>query len=152
LRNTADELQAAVRELMNQLMNISHDYEISNIEIAEIDEVDRCEHGIGNGPDLEPFRPFFGKNFLAKNWHGMLREKFIDRLQSRYQKIFKSDQVELLQELFDDRIQRLRREWNRQKKLTDEQFEAANVKTAKLNRVSSRRNWVTVFDLVMICS
>lgn len=130
---------------MNSLLNISRDSEIFKVQLAELNEVQDFEEGACDEPELNPLRPFFGKRFWITNWHGTLREKFVAHLQKVRSKNFDEAEEDLVAELFDERIGRLRREWIKQKNTTEEEAEAGLVKRAMMNRRASRRVWASNF-------
>ena len=124
---------------MNALMHIKRDSEITNVELANLTEVEQYEKGEGEEPRLDPMRPYFGKHFLKKGWHHTLRELFIDRMQQDYSP-FSDEEADGIGNMFDERIGRLRKEWAHQMKGTGNDMEMA-----ALGRASTRRITVSHF-------
>ncbi|KJA18112.1 hypothetical protein HYPSUDRAFT_57310 [Hypholoma sublateritium FD-334 SS-4] len=134
--------QSAVRSLMNTLMHIKGDSEIKKVKLADLTEVELFDSGEGDGPQLDPMRPYFGKHFLKKGWHHTLRDLFIERMQQDYSP-FSEQEEDNIGFMFDERIGRLRREWAHQMKMSGNGMEEIALRAAQ-NRASTRR--VTLYD------
>ena len=128
---------------MNALMHIKRDSEITNVELANLTEVEQYDKGEGEEPRLDPMRPYFGKHFLKKGWHHTLRELFIDRMQQDYSP-FSDEEADGIGNMFDERIGRLRREWTRQMKVSENGTEQIALRAAQ-GRASTRRVTVRHF-------
>ena len=122
---------------MNTLMHIKGDSEIRKVELASLTEVELFDNGEGDGPRLDPMRPYFGKYFLKKEWHHTLRELFIERMQQDYSP-FSEEEEDTIGCMFDERIGRLRREWTHQMKVSGNGTEEIALRAAQ-GRASTRR-------------
>ncbi len=127
---------------MNTLMNIKNDSEIKKVNLADLTEVEMFDSGEGEGPRLDPMRPYFGKHFLKKGWHHTLRDLFIERMQQDYSP-FSEDEEDNIGNMFDERIGRLRREWARQMKISENDVEEIALRAAQ-GRSSTRRVTVSL--------
>ena len=130
---------------MNTLMHIQRDSDVTNMRLADSAEVEQFESGEGDGPGLDPMRPYFGKHFLKKGWHHTLRSLFIERMQQDYTP-FNEVEEDNIGEMFDNRIGRLRREWARQMKMSENDMEREIALRAAQGRASTRRVTVSAFE------
>ncbi|KJA24985.1 hypothetical protein HYPSUDRAFT_53481 [Hypholoma sublateritium FD-334 SS-4] len=133
----------AVRSLMNTLMHIQRDSDVTKVRLADSAEVEQFDIGEGDGPGLDPMRPYFGKHFLKKGWHHTLRSLFIERMQQDYAP-FNESEEDNIGDMFDERIGRLRRQWVHQMKMSENDMEREVALRAAQGRSSTRR--VTLYD------
>ena len=125
-------------------MHIKRDSEIKKVKLADSAEVELFESGEGDGPRLDPMRPYIGKYFLKKGWHHTLRDLFIARVQQDYSP-FSEQEEDDIGCMFDERIGRLRREWAHQMKMTGNGEEEIALRAAQ-GRASTRRVTVSHFN------
>ena len=123
---------------MNALMHIQRDSDVTKLRLADSAEVEQFESGEGDGPVLDPMRPYFGKHFLKKGWHHTLRSLFVERMQQDYAP-FNETEEDNIGDMFDERIGHLRRQWVHQMKMSENDMEREVALRAAQGRASTRR-------------
>lgn len=129
---------------MNTLMHIKCDSEVMKVKLADSTEVEQFDSGEGDGPLLDPMRPYFGKHFLKKGWHHTLRELFVERMQRDFAP-FTEEEEDNIGCMFDERIGRLRREWTQRMKMSGNDMQGEIALRAAQGRASTRRVTVSHF-------
>jgi hypothetical protein len=106
-------VQKTVRIAMNELMGIAHDKEVVGMPPPPQDDLDLYEDdGGGPGPSISPMIPHWGK--LKSDWNYQLFEIFLARLKAPgpdgWELVFNDETEAEVQEMFFERLYRLKRE------------------------------------------
>jgi len=130
---------------MNELMGgMKHNKDIINADLATEEEVEAFIEGTGDGPDLDPMRPHFGKNMLNA-WNNALAERFLDYLVEKYDfEPLTKQEAKTIRSRFEDRLHSLKREWQELTKKKPADFLEKKKAKAKKMRAASRRDRVCV--------
>src|SRR5579863_5041027 len=121
--------QTAVREAMNLLLGISKDDEVANINVATDEEMQAYENGVIE-VQLEPMRPYFGSP-RPTAWNSGLFDLFIEHFSDENDVQFNVDQQAEIEDIFENRIQTLRRKWKLIQGSTAEELKARKMKDEK---------------------
>lgn len=117
---------------MNELLDINKDEEICNIVGPSVEEVRQYEDDVGPGPTLKPMRPHFSKNMRCC-WNDRLGDLFLKHLTDKLPNRLGSETKEQVRDMFDERLERLKRHINLAKRLPGESPEGVE------KRLSERR-------------
>jgi hypothetical protein len=133
---------------MNGLMGIEKDADLETFMGATREQVKRHEAGTIQDPVLQPMRPYLLK-CAAVTWNDSLCNQFVDHYQAELNVIFTEDQRDEVMMMFDERLERMSRTWQKYQKERgeDEATGTSRLKIeqrAKRTRQNSRRNGVSL--------
>ncbi len=135
--------QTAVREAMNRLLGISKDKDVANIKVATEEEVQEYDDGVLE-LELEPMRPYFGSP-RPTAWNSGLFDLFIEHFSDKNNMRLNVNQQADIEDMFESRIQTLRRKWKQVQNSTVEELKARKIRDEKMSRANSRRDRVSLF-------
>jgi hypothetical protein len=129
-------------------MGIEKDADLETFVGASSRQVKRYETGMMPDPTLRPMRPYLLKH-AAVAWNESLCNQFADHYQAELKVLFTEDEKDEVMMMFDERLQRMSRTWQRYEKEREnsEATEAIQLKMeqkAKRTRQNSRRNGVSL--------
>lgn len=127
-----------MRSAMNRLLHVDRDNEIINIDCATKEEVIGFHEGTGDAPALDPMRPFID-NSKGNAWNQELFELFIPYFEEEENVSLTSDDLDLVEGMFFDRLNRLGRVWRQHLKLTPTALEERRKLRGKRGRANVRR-------------
>jgi hypothetical protein len=134
---------------MNHLLGISKDEEVVKIRVATEEEARACENGVLE-VKLEPMRPYFGSP-RPTAWNSALFDLFIEYFQDEIDEELDEDQIEESEDMFENRIQTLRRKWRQVRGMTADALKEKKLKDDKGSRANSRRDRVCFFLTSCYC-
>jgi hypothetical protein len=134
--------QTAVREAMNRLLGISKDRDVANIKVATEEEVQAYNDGVVE-LELEPMRPYFGSP-RPTAWNSGLFDLFIEHFSEENNVRLNVNQQADIEDMFESRIQTLRRKWQQVQNSTVEELKARKIRDEKMSRANSRRDRVSL--------
>ena len=131
---------------MNGLMGIEKDADLETFMGATNEQVKRHERGMIQDPVLQPMRPYLLKH-AAVTWNDSLCNQFVDCYQAELNVIFTEDQRDEVAMMFDERLERMSRTWQRYQKEGADSEATAEIRLkmeqrAKRTRQNTRRNGV----------
>ena len=129
-------------------MRIEKDADLETFVGATNKQVKCHEAGTIRDPVLRPMRPYLLKH-VAVTWNESLCNQFVDHYQAELNVIFTEDQRDEVMMMFDERLERMSRTWQRYQKERGEDMapEANRLKMeerARRTRQNSRRNGVSL--------
>jgi hypothetical protein len=127
---------------MNELLDISKNDDIINIELATREEVDSYENGDEDEPTLQPMRPYLEGNLLVQ-WNNRLCELFIEHLADKKGWELTDSARNILETAFENRLSTLQKVLRRLENKTQEEIDDMKRISGKQQRASSRRDKVS---------
>lgn len=125
-----------------------HDIDIMGVDLATEEEVVAFESGEGESPSINPLRPFFGAKYKHSAWNITLRENFLDLFEETYEVELTEDKKDIIGELYDNRIDRLRRIWRQRLMTLEEDLERKLKNAEELGRRNRRRVNVSLLNAI----
>jgi hypothetical protein len=134
--------KTAVRLEMNELLGISKNDEIVNIDLATHEEVDSYENGDQDEPPLQPMRPYLEGKLLVE-WNNTLCRLFVEHLADKKGWELTKSVRDVLETAFENRLSTLRKLLRRLENKTQEEIDNMKRVSGKQQRASSRRDKVS---------
>jgi hypothetical protein len=128
---------------MNELLGISKNDDIINIDLATSEEVDNYENGYEDEPPLQPMCPYLKGNLLVE-WNNRLCELFVEHLADKKGWELTDPATEVLETAFENRLSTLRKLLRRLENKTQEEIDNMKHVSGKQQRASSRRDRVSL--------
>jgi len=91
---------------MNRLMGIVNDKEISQVDCATDEEVNKFEEGITTAPELSPMRPYLNST-RHTSWNDTLCEMFVEDFKNEQEIELTPNIKATIETMFLDRLSRL---------------------------------------------
>lgn len=122
---------------MSLLLGISRDEEIAKVQVATEEEFEDFEHGLLD-ITLDPMRPYFGSP-RPTAWNSGLCDLFLDHFETENDLTLGEEQKLEIEDMFDNRIQTLRRKWREAQNKNEEELKEQKQKSGKLSRANAQR-------------
>ena len=126
---------------MNKLIGMTKNDDIINVDLATADEVEDYANGTGDGPTLEPMRPYLEGRILVE-WNTTLCELFTEHLAETEGWELTDDVRDILETTFENRLSTLQKVFRRLSDKTTAEIDDMKRINGKRQRASSRRDKV----------
>ena len=127
---------------MNELLGMSKNDDIINIDLATREEVESYENGDTDEPPLQPMRPYLDGDVLVE-WNNRLCELFVAHLAEKKGWELTDPIRDVLETAFENRLSTLRKVLRRLANKTQEEIDNMKRISGKQQRGSSRRDRVS---------
>ena len=116
---------------MNNLMGIENDKDISRVDCAMEEEVEKYEEGTRTAPELSPLRPYLSSPGCT-NWNDALCEMFVEQFKVDEGTELTSDDKDKIEKMFLDRLYWLGRKWRDAQILSSKELKERQLKLNQL--------------------
>jgi hypothetical protein len=127
---------------MNQLMGITRDKDVTEMDHATEEEVDSFEEGVIGDPKLEPMRPYL-ETVKHTLWNEVLSELFVEHFEEEQEVKLTTEDKTIVEKMFSDRLTRLSRLVQEFNKYSPQEREAMDRRRNLHGRRNTRRNEVS---------
>ena len=112
------------------------------IDLATEEEVEAYAEGQDVELELQPMRPYFGSTGPTA-WNSCLCDLFLEYFAREQEMDFNDDDREEIEEMFENRIQTLRKKRKEATRMSEEGLQERKTKSDKQSRANSRRDRVS---------
>ena len=123
---------------MNRLMGIVNDKEISQVDCATDEEVNKFEEGITTAPELSPMRPYLNST-RHTSWNDTLCEMFVEDFKNEQEIELTPNIKATIETMFLDRLSRLVRPWKESQTFFPKELDERRLKSNQQSRRNTRR-------------